>query len=95
MTATASVSEPTHLDPAQGEAMRAAFQKVCDALWLKCGPDDAITEFVVTKITQLANAGEVDPDRICGQVLIELAEQPGGGRGVYRGHPLQSTRGQV
>ena len=65
------------VDPAQIEVMRAAFQKVCDALDLKCGPDDPMTEIIVMKIIELAKAGEVDPGRICARVLAELARPPG------------------
>jgi hypothetical protein len=54
-----------------------AFQKVCDALNLKCGPDDPQTDLL--KIIPLTKAGEVDPGFICARVLIELTKQPESG----------------
>jgi hypothetical protein len=65
------------VDLAQIEVMHSAFQKVGDALDLKCGPDDPMTEIIVMKIIELAKAGEVDPGRICARVLAELARPPG------------------
>jgi hypothetical protein len=62
------------VDPAQIEAMRAAFHKACEALELNCGPEDHITELVVMKIVEHAKAGELDPDRICSRVLSEFAK---------------------
>jgi hypothetical protein len=64
------------IDPKHIEVMRLAFQKVCDALNLKCGPDDPQTDLIVLKIIELTKAGEVDPGRICARVLIELTKQP-------------------
>src|SRR5580658_9783403 len=43
------------------EAMRAAFYRVCDVLQLSCDREDPLTEVVVTKIVELAKAGERDP----------------------------------
>jgi hypothetical protein len=37
--------------------------------------DDPVTELVVTKIVALAKAGEYNPDRLCAQVLAELADR--------------------
>jgi hypothetical protein len=39
------------------EAMRAAFYRVCDVLQLSCDREDPLTEVVVTRIVELANAG--------------------------------------
>jgi hypothetical protein len=50
-----------NIDPEYIEAMRAAFHRVCDALQLNCHADDPMTEIVVMKIVELANAGELDP----------------------------------
>jgi hypothetical protein len=61
------------VDPAHIEALRSAFQKVCDALQLKCGRDDPMTDLIVKKIIKVAKAGEVDPGRICARALAELA----------------------
>jgi hypothetical protein len=47
-----------HIDPAHIEAMRSAFQKVCDALQLKCEVGDPMTEIIVNKIVAAAKAGE-------------------------------------
>jgi hypothetical protein len=44
------------------EAMRAAFYRVCDILQLSCDQEDPLTEVVVTKIVELAKAGESDPE---------------------------------
>lgn len=58
--------------PAQIEAMRSAFHRVCDALQLNCGVEDPVTELVVLKIVELAKGGEDNPDRLCAAVLAEL-----------------------
>jgi hypothetical protein len=54
------------------EAMRAAFHRICDVLQLSCDREDPLTEVVVTKIVELAKAGERDPDKLCFAVLAEL-----------------------
>jgi hypothetical protein len=54
------------------EAMRAAFYRVCDVLQLSCDREDPMTEVVVTKIVELAKAGERDPEILCFTVLAEL-----------------------
>jgi hypothetical protein len=43
------------------EAMRAAFYRVCDVLQFSHDREDPLTEVVVTKIVELAKAGERDP----------------------------------
>ena len=48
------VIRPEHI-----EAMRLAFQKVCEALELECKPGEPMTELVVTKIIEHAKAGEI------------------------------------
>jgi hypothetical protein len=54
------------------EAMRAAFNRVCDILQLSCDREDPLTELVVMKIMDLAKAGERDPDNLCFGVLAEF-----------------------
>ena len=54
------------------EAMRAAFYRVCEVLQLSCDREDPLTEIVVTKIVELAKAGERDPEKLCFTVLTEL-----------------------
>jgi hypothetical protein len=61
-----------HIDPVHIEAMRSAFQKVCDVLQLKCEVGDPMTEIIVNKIVAAANGGEHDPDRLTGLVLADL-----------------------
>jgi hypothetical protein len=68
------------VDPAHIEAMRSAFRKVCDSLRLSCDANDPVTEMIVMKIVELTKAGELDPDRLCSQVLLELAGRSDGGR---------------
>jgi hypothetical protein len=63
-----------HIDPAQTEAMRSAFHKLCDALMLRCDGDDPMTEIIVTKIVALAKAGEHDASRLVELVLNDLAD---------------------
>ena len=63
-----------HIDPAQLEAIRTAFHKVCDVLQLKRDADDPMTEIIVTKIVALAMAGEHDADRLASCVLNDLAD---------------------
>jgi hypothetical protein len=60
------------LDPERIEAMRAAFNRVCDILQLSCDREDPLTEIVVTKIVELAKAGERDPENLCFAVLAEF-----------------------
>jgi hypothetical protein len=59
-------------EPDLMEAMRAAFYRVCDVLQLSCDREDPLTEIVVTKIVELAKAGERDPEILCFTVLAEL-----------------------
>jgi hypothetical protein len=54
------------------EVMRAAFYRVCDVLQLSCDREDPLTEVIVTKIVELAKAGERDPETLCFTVLAEL-----------------------
>ena len=54
------------------EAMRAAFYRVCDVLQLSCDREDPLTEVVVTKIVELAKAGERDSDKFCFAVMDDL-----------------------
>jgi hypothetical protein len=54
------------------ESMRAAFYRVCDVLELSCDREDPLTEVVVTKIVELAKAGERDPEILCSKVLADL-----------------------
>jgi hypothetical protein len=61
-----------YVEPEHMEAMRAAFYKVCDALFLKGDIDDPITEIIVDKIVSLAKAGEHDADRLAELVLSDL-----------------------
>jgi hypothetical protein len=60
------------VEPDLMEAMRAAFYRVCDVLQLSCDREDPLTEIVITKIVELAKAGERDPDKLCFTVLAEL-----------------------
>jgi hypothetical protein len=62
------------IDPAHIEAMRSAFQRVRDALLLKCDSDDPMTEIIVNQIVALANAGEHDADRLAEFVLNDLVD---------------------
>jgi hypothetical protein len=54
------------------EAMRAAFYRVCEVLELSCDRENPLTEVVVTKIVELAKAGERDPEKLCNKVLADL-----------------------
>jgi len=51
------------------ETMRSAFQKVCEALLLKCDVDDSMTEIIVSKIVAAAKAGEGDAERLATTVI--------------------------
>jgi hypothetical protein len=61
-----------HLDPEDIEVMRDAFRRVCDILPLSGDREDPLTEVVVTKIVELAKAGERDPEILCIDVLAAL-----------------------
>jgi hypothetical protein len=54
------------------EALRGAFYRVCEVLELSCDREDPLTEIVVTKIVELAKAGERDPEFLCSKVLADL-----------------------
>jgi len=74
-----------NVDPEHVEAMRAAFRRVCDVLQLHCDRDDPITELIVTKIVELARGGELDPERLCNDVMAELGT-------TSRGSPVRRNR---
>jgi hypothetical protein len=57
--------------------MRAAFDKVCDALLLKCDIDDPITELIASKIVALGKTGEHDANRLAELVLNDIADDDG------------------
>jgi hypothetical protein len=63
-------------DPELLEAMRSAFYRVCDVLRLNGDCEDAVTELIVTKIVELAKAGELDPERLCIDVLADFQTPP-------------------
>jgi hypothetical protein len=67
------------IDPAHIEAMRSAFRKVCQKLRMNCTVDDPATDLIVLKIVEIAKTGELDPDRLCDQVVREFRREPGGG----------------
>jgi hypothetical protein len=71
MGATMPFSKCT-VDSGLMEAMRAAFHRVCDILQLSCDREDPLTEIVVTKIVELAKAGERDPEILCSKGLAEF-----------------------
>jgi hypothetical protein len=60
------------------EAMKEAFHRVCNILQLSCDREDRLTEIIVTKIVELAKAGERDPEILCIDVLARL-EMPAQG----------------
>jgi hypothetical protein len=63
------------IDPSHLPAMRSAFEKICCALGLRCGADDPLTDLVVMFIVGHAQAGELDPDRLCELTLRDLGSQ--------------------
>jgi hypothetical protein len=63
------------IHPAHIEAMRSAFHKVCGVLQLDCTPGDARTDIIVKKIIECVKAGETDTDRLCSQVLLDVATE--------------------
>jgi hypothetical protein len=66
------------LEPQLTDAMQQAFRKTCHVLQLKADANDPLTDLIVAKIIELANAGEIDPERLCSLVLISISEQLGG-----------------
>jgi hypothetical protein len=65
------------VDPEHIETVSAAFHRVCDVLRLDCDKDDdAMTEVVAMKIVERVRTGEVDPERLCIDVLAELETAP-------------------
>jgi hypothetical protein len=61
--------------PPTSEAMSEAFRRVCDVLGLDSDAEDSMTELVIAKIVERANAGESDPERLCIDVLAEFEPQ--------------------
>ena len=55
--------------------MSEAFRRVCDVLRLNGDVEDPVTELVIAKIVERANAGESDPERLCIDVLAEFEPQ--------------------
>ena len=68
-----------NFDPEHTEAMQAAFHRICGVLQLNSDADDPMTEMVVTKIVELAKAGELDPERLCIAVLADWSDAPSAG----------------
>ena len=68
-------TEDQAVQPQFTEAMRRALQKARDVLQLDGRPDDAMTYVIATKIMERVKAGEIGPDRLCSQVVIELADR--------------------
>jgi hypothetical protein len=60
--------------------MRSALRKICRELHLECEAGDPVTELIVTKIVDLAKAGELDSDRLCSRMLAELGKDAPTGR---------------
>jgi hypothetical protein len=61
------------IDPAYLPPMRAAFEKVCHVLRLRCQVDDPIADLVLMFIAKHALTGELDPDRLCELTLRDFA----------------------
>jgi hypothetical protein len=72
------------LDPEQIETMRAAFRRVCDVLRLDGDTEDRLNELVAMKIVELARAGELDPERLCIDVLAGFETTPVSGESAER-----------
>jgi hypothetical protein len=60
------------IDPNDLEFMRAAFNKVCDQLGLRCSREDPLTELVVDTIIEIVATGERDSDRLYEGVVERL-----------------------
>jgi hypothetical protein len=87
-----------NVEPNLVEMMRATFHRVCDALQIDGNTESPLAEAVVIKIMQLAKTDEVDPDRLCIDVLAELRTGPGGAVDGGTGRPpndLVSRRPEV
>jgi hypothetical protein len=71
----------THAPPAQLGAveqlnrLKADFEKRPPAPSIRRGPAIDMTDLVATRIIELVKGGEIDCDRPCSEVLLELAEQ--------------------
>jgi hypothetical protein len=82
------------VDPEHIEVMREAFRRVCDILQLECGRADPRTDQIVMKIVELAKAGELDPERLCIDVLAEFevpSERLGSVGETSRGPPVTTA----
>ena len=58
-------------EPDLHEAMRRAFQMVCDTPGFH-NMADSLMEIVSSSIVELVKAGEVDPERLCCEVMRAL-----------------------
>jgi hypothetical protein len=54
------------------EAMRIAHRMACEAPQIKNG-GDAIAAVIAERIVELAEAGEIDPERLCTEALRKLS----------------------
>jgi hypothetical protein len=73
------------------EAMRAAFYRACDVLQLSCDVEDPLTKVVVTKIVELAKAGERDPETLCSRVLAHLGTPSSGATRAPVSRPAETV----
>jgi hypothetical protein len=60
-----------NLTPEQIEPMREAFNTVCQALDLMEGPE---RDLIAIKIMEIAATGELDPGRICAQMMERMKD---------------------
>ena len=58
------------VEPELAGVMRRAFQKTRDVLQSNGHLDVATTDLITTKIIELAQSGERDPDRLCNGAVM-------------------------
>jgi hypothetical protein len=58
------------------EVMQETFERVCNVLQLNGDGEGPVTELVVTKIVELSKAGELEPEKMCIDVLAALGTPP-------------------
>jgi len=61
----------TGVDPETKRVMGLAFEMACAALKI-ADPDDKLKSVIASRIIELAQAGERDPNALCEHILIDL-----------------------
>ena len=82
-------------DPETKRVLGVALEMVCIALRIGDG-DEGVKQAIVTKLIELAKAGERNPDLLCERVLEEIRGPQGAQKEApVRPRPTQSIEGRL